>query len=141
MYGCPSSPSTSCNVMPKKQSCPQRKVFTSERYDPLDFSKIQGYPHFVPRKNIEYFPKFRDLEKLASQHVQGFIDLMEDCQIEEEDAIVKFFVRTLEGIVEFRFSSFPMHSICSWQELEILFMDQFGKVNNECSSNKRNLHT
>ena len=65
---------------------------------PLCFNGIYGFPNVIPNDVWKSFCKFNENHIVsASHHVELFIDLMGDYEIDYEDVHMKLFVQTLEG--------------------------------------------
>lgn len=104
-------------------SCPQKK-FSIERYKPLSFGGIQGFPNKILDDIKKHLPKFTGKNyELASKHLNAFIDLMGDFEIHHEDVIMKLFTQSLKENARDWFSYLSMCFIASWNDFMIVFVE------------------
>lgn len=79
------------------QSLPSHnKKKSFERYRPLNFNGIQGFPNHVSINVRDHLPSFngKGLES-AHQHLERFFDLIGYFEISQEDVCMKIFVQSL----------------------------------------------
>lgn len=110
--------------------CPPREVFIPERYKPLNFSDIEGYPHPFLIELKDQMPLFHAKEcELVVKYVKSFCEVIEDFHICVEDIAMKFFMRSLQDDAREWYNSFPMQIISSWECFKRLFLSIFGDNN------------
>jgi hypothetical protein len=85
-------------------------------YDPLSFVSFPNHPHEIPageyHKRLPLFAgKFG---VLAKDHLVDFLKVVEDCEVEHEDVVMRMFVQTLEGNTRTWYKSLPGVSIDGW---------------------------
>lgn len=133
MYHVPVFPyeMSNTNVQPMLS---HHRVFFSERYKPLNFDGIQGFPNPVPIGVKEQLSGFNGKRSESTQqYLQEFFELMEDFEINQEDVFMKLFVQSLRENDRDWFSYMPICSISSWDELKVAFIEQFSEIINPSS--------
>lgn len=64
-----------------------------ERYRQLFFDGILGYPNPIPDELREKMNKFAGNNAFsAEEHLKGFMDMLNDYEVEHEDVMMKLFV-------------------------------------------------
>lgn len=107
--------------------CPQKK-FSIERYKSSSFWGIKGFPKKIPNDIRKYLPKFTGKNsELASRHLDAFMDLMGDFEINHEDVVMKLFAQSLKDDANDWYSYLQIRSIASWDTFKIAFVEQFGE--------------
>ena len=71
----------------------------NDAYKALDVSRIQGAPHDMPSKFVEWLPKnFESTVTSAKDLVSHLMDVFEAYDAgKHEDVVLKLFVKSLEG--------------------------------------------
>lgn len=97
----------------------------------MNFVGIPGYPNSIPLNVIKVLPKFSGENfESAYQHARNFSDLMCDYGVEDEDVIMRLFIRSLIGDAREWLSCLPDNDISSWDDLVAIFLVRFAeKVN------------
>jgi hypothetical protein len=96
-------------------------------YNPIDFSKIIGYPHELPEAAIENSPAFRNGDN-ANSHIKAFwqcINKWCDAHI-HEDVLMKLFVMTLEDDAYDWFHDLEDYKFKTIQGLIHAFLERWG---------------
>ena len=78
-----------------------------------------GYLRHLPIYNGETGPSVED-------HLQAFLDFVDNMNIEQENAYMSFFVQSLEGNVRTWFRKLLANSIRNWEEITNIFKNQWG---------------
>ena len=92
------------------------------------FGGIHDFLNVIPSDISKKVSKFCGKQHdSTSQHVQLFVDLMDDFEFSHVDIHMILFVCTLKDDAQEWFSFLLACSICSWSELYSAFMMQFGE--------------
>lgn len=77
------------------QSC-NRRNFNITMYRAINFGVFYGYPNPIPPEIRKGLPKFSgEKSESAEKHLQRFIELIEDYEVDHEDVIIRLFVQSL----------------------------------------------
>lgn len=85
---------------PQNQNLPlQPREFGRNIYEPLNFTKIVGYPHDIPYKAYKRLSKFNvEGVVIARDHLLNFWTVCTEMKVNDvEDVMMRLFVSTLEG--------------------------------------------
>ena len=76
--------------------------WVSDAYNALDVSRIQGGPHDMPQKFIEWFPRFFGTTVTSARdHVDLFMDTIDAYAANEhEDVVLKLFAKSQWTMVQ-----------------------------------------
>ena len=98
-------------------------------YKPLDMSRIPGYPRQMPLISERWLPRFtgRNGER-ADFHMNEFYSYFGLHPIDDdaEDLVMKLFPTTLHGNAKKWYDDLPDASITSMNQLEEVFLKQWG---------------
>ncbi|KAH9324610.1 hypothetical protein KI387_004788 [Taxus chinensis] len=88
---------------------------------------MAGYPNVVPQDVINRMPKFQGNNAITiDQHLNIFVNMMEDFEIKFEDVYIKLFIHTLEEDAQDQFKYLLDNSIDSWKKMKNAFILQYG---------------
>jgi len=111
----------------QSQQCNKRS-FNIDRYKPINFSGICGYPNALPPKIRFFLPKFNGIkDESAERHLQQFMNVIDDFEIDHEDVVMRLFVQSLDEDARDWFSYLPAHSVSSWHGFKSAFLVQYGE--------------
>jgi hypothetical protein len=82
-------------------------------FDPLSFASFIDYPHDLPsHKWIKHIPSFVGwLGESIEDHLDKFLQVVHDFDVEHEVLVMRMFVSTLEGETRAWYKSLPDASI------------------------------
>jgi hypothetical protein len=96
----------------------------AQRFAPLDFSTVPGFPHPVPSIDIwgDHLPRFAEKKgDNPSDHLIRFHQCMIQLDINHEDVLMKMFVFSLEGDAREWYRYLPPSSISSLKKFHTVF--------------------
>ena len=113
------------------------KAFASllaQRFAPLDFSSISGFPHPVPHMSEwgDFLPVFKEeKEDNPAEHLKKFHECMDLLDLQHEDVHMKMFMHSLEGDARRWYFSLPPSSISSLENFHRVFNEHCKKFFSE----------
>lgn len=91
-----------------------------ERYRPLFFDGILGYPNPIPADLREKMNKFVGNNVVTTEeHLKYFMDMLNDYDVEHEYVVMKLFIQSLVEYARDWYRGLPNASISSWDEFEM----------------------
>jgi hypothetical protein len=105
-------------------------------YKPLDMSKILGYPQQIPPIKERWLPKFTGSDgERAYFHVNKFYSYfgLHPVDGDAEYVVMKIFPTTLHGNAKKWYDDLPDASITSMNQLEEVFLKEWGIILGEIS--------
>ena len=88
----------------------------AQRFAPLNFSIVPGFPNTVPTMDEwgDFLPQFREKEEdNLAHHVIKFHQYMDQLSIHHEDVLMKMFMYSLDGCARQWYRTLPASSISS----------------------------
>lgn len=105
------------------------QLFKNRLFGAINFEGILGYPNHVPEVVRDCLPKFTSFgEQSAKDHLQKFVDLIDDHNITHEDVLMTLFTVSLSEISREWFKELPRSSIGSMKVLEDYFIKRYGDI-------------
>jgi hypothetical protein len=101
--------------------------FTLTVYAPLSFVAIPNHPHDLPTGEYhKRLPKFAGNYGVSVEdHLTDFLKVVDDCEVEYEDVVMRMFVQTLEGDARIWYKSLPDASIDGWDSFQEKFTERW----------------
>jgi hypothetical protein len=103
-------------------------VVLAQRFSPLNFSAVPGFPHPVPHMSEwgDFLPIFRERkEDNPAQHLIKFHQCMDQLDLYHEDVLMKMFMHSLDGDACQWYFSLPHSSISSLREFHSTFNEHY----------------
>ena len=99
-------------------------------FDPLSFVAFPDYPHDLPtHKWLKRIPLFAGrLGELVEDHLDKFLQVVWDFNVEHEDVVMRMFVPTLEWEARAWYKSLPDASIDGWDSFQDKFIERWEKT-------------
>jgi hypothetical protein len=96
-------------------------------FDPLSFVAFPDYPHDLPaHKWLKRIPLFAGrLGESVEEHLDKFLQVVSDFEVEHEDVVMRMFVSTLEGEARAWYKSLPDASIDGWDSFQGKFIERW----------------
>jgi hypothetical protein len=96
-------------------------------YAPLIFVAFPNHPDDLPpgeyRKHLPLFA--REFGVLVEDHLADFFKVVDECDVEYEDVVMRMFVQTLEGDAQVWYKSLPDASIDGWDSFQEKFTERW----------------
>jgi hypothetical protein len=109
-----------------KKSYFHMEAILAQRFSPLNFSVVPGFPNVVPTIDEwgDYLPRFReDKDDNPADHLLEFHEVMHQLGIHHEDVLMNMFMYSLEGYAREWYRSLPPASISSLKKFHATFSD------------------
>ena len=95
------------------------------------FLRNPWIPKKIPKDLRDKVGKFKENNAITSEkHLRSFNDMLIDYEVEHEDVVMKLFVHSLTEDARDWFRRLSNDSICSWDDLEKNFKEQYGDQTN-----------
>ena len=89
---------------------------------------LPPYLHDIPDNYLKLLPRYDSEKKIkADEHLDAFLNYMDDLNIVHRDVFMRLFVQSLEGEPRKSFKSLAPNSIASWDDLENWFHIAWGE--------------
>jgi hypothetical protein len=99
-------------------------------FDPLSFVAFPDYPHDLPaRKWLKRIPLFAGrLGESVKDHLDKFLQVVWEFNVEHEDVVMRMFVSTLEWEARAWYKSLPDASIDGWDSFQEKFTERWANT-------------
>jgi hypothetical protein len=92
-------------------------------YDPISFVAFPDFPRDLHvREYLKGLPLLAGKFGVSAEyHLADFLKLVDDCEVEHGDVVIRMFVQTLEGDARIWYKSLPNASIVGWDSFQAKF--------------------